>query len=213
MKKFRNLFLIITGTLFILNACNLEINKTIRIEDGSVENSSLNSVNGGIIIGKNCEINGDARAVNGQIEVGENSKVRDLQSVNGSISIARNVTVDGDIYAVNGSVSCEHGVTVMQDVNTINGGIDLFQTYVHRDVSTRNGNIMVRDTSRIGGDIIIAQSDGQSKKHRHIDITVADDSIVEGGVIVKDENVKVRVYLSNGGAINGKIVNAEVIEE
>jgi DUF4097 and DUF4098 domain-containing protein YvlB len=213
MKKIRIPVLILPVLLVNLVACNLEINKTIRIEDGSVENSSLNSVNGGIIIGKNCEINGDARAVNGQIEVGENSRVRDLQSVNGSITIARSVTVDGDVSAVNGSISCEPGVTVTDDINTINGGIELFQTYVHRDVSTRNGNITVRDSSRIGGDIIIAESDGQSKKHRHIDITIADNSVVEGGVIVKDEHVKVRVYLSSGGAISGKIVNAEVIEE
>lgn len=213
MINFRNTYPLLMGFLIFLTSCNFEINKTIRIEDGSVENSSLNSINGGIIIGKNCQIKGDARAVNGPIEIGENSRVRDLQSVNGNITIDRNVTVSGDVSAVNGSVVCNPGVTVEDDVNTINGSIDLFETYVHNDVSTRNGNITIRDSSRIGGDVVIGESNGKSKKHRHIDITVANNSVIEGGVIVKDEHVNVRVYLSNGGLIQGKIINAEVIEE
>jgi hypothetical protein len=213
MNVFLKNVLIFPALLLLIAACNLEINKTIRIEDGTVKNSSLNSVNGGIIIGRNCQIKGDSRAVNGAIEVGENSEVRDLQSVNGNVSIARNVTVNGSVGAINGSIQTEAGVKVEKDVTTMNGSIEIFETYVKEDLSTRNGNITIRDSSRIGGDIVIGQANGQSKKHRHIDINITNNSIVEGGVIVEDDHVTVRVYLSNGGQVQGKIINAELIEE
>ncbi len=212
MQKFSFIVTLIFFSI-LLTACNLEINKTIRIEDGSVETSSLNSVNGGIIIGRDCEIQGDCRAVNGAIEVGENSTVKDLQSVNGSISLASGVIVNGDISAVNGSINALNRSRIEGEITTINGSIELFETFVKSDLSTRNGNITIRDSSRVGGDIIIGEANGQSKKHRHIDININNNSVVKGGVIVEDAHVSVRVYLTNGGQVLGKIVNAELIEE
>jgi len=206
---FTMLFLI----LGFIAACNLEVNKQIHIEDGSVETKSLNSINGSIIIGKNCQIKADSRAVNGVITVGENSEVEDLQSVNGKISLASGVIVNGDVSAVNGSITCDREVQVKNEISTINGSIELVQAVVESDVSTRNGNITLRENSRVGGDIRIGESKSRSKKHQHIDITIANNSIVDGGIIVEDENVQVRVYLTTGGRVNGKIINAELIEE
>jgi hypothetical protein len=80
-------------------------------------------------------------------------------------------------------------------------------------VSTKNGNITLRDTTSVGGDIIIGEIDSQSKKHRHIDITIANSSQVDGDIVVEDKHVQVRVYLSTGGRVNGEVINAEVIEE
>jgi DUF4097 and DUF4098 domain-containing protein YvlB len=213
MVRFLEFFLTLITISVITAGCNVEINKPIRIADGSVETKSLNSINGSIIIGKDCQIKADCRAVNGAIEVGANSEVEDLQSVNGNISLSKGVIVNGDVSAVNGSINCEKDVFVKKDINTINGSIDLFKTHVALDVSTRNGNITLRDSTSVGGDIIIGDIDGQSKKHRHIDITIANNSKVDGDIIVEDDHVKVRVYLSTGGRVNGEVINAEVIEE
>jgi len=65
--------------------CNMSVNRTIRIEDGETVRHSLNTVNGSVIIGKDCVIEGSCRSVNGSVLVGSRSKVGDLQSVNGGM--------------------------------------------------------------------------------------------------------------------------------
>ena len=45
-----------------------------------------------------------------------------------------------------------------------------------------------------------------------VEITIADGSVVEGDVIVRDPKRKVKVILSGGGKVLGEIENAEIVE-
>jgi hypothetical protein len=43
-------------------------------------------------------------------------------------------------------------------------------------------------------------------------VTIADGSVVEGDIIVRDPKRKVTVFLTNGGTVKGEVVNAEVVD-
>ncbi|MFC1493519.1 hypothetical protein ACFL6O_06110 [candidate division KSB1 bacterium] len=207
----RLLFIITIALIPAIN-CNVGINRTIYIDDGEKVRGSQNTVNGSIIIGSDCEVGGDCRSVNGDIEVGENSNVRSLQAVNGRIRLEKDVTVRGDIEAINMRILCSPGVKIEGEVYSVNGKIDLDNTTVSKNVSTYNGDIILSGRSRINGDIIIRRNRGEHQHRRSLTIEIADGSVVEGDVIVRDRDIEVTVYLMNGGKVEGKIVDAEVVE-
>jgi DUF4097 and DUF4098 domain-containing protein YvlB len=193
--------------------CNLSVNKTLRIDDGERVRNSLNTVNGSIIIGEDCDVRGDCRTVNGRIEVGRNSKVRDLEIVNGGIRIDRNVEIKGNLSSINGKVDCSRGVRVNGEISTINGAIDLERVIVEDNIETYNGNITLKDKCEVYGDILIKRNKGKSDRRRNLKIRISDNSVVEGDIIVRDDRMKVIVYLSDGGKVKGKIKNAEIVKQ
>lgn len=213
MKAYRLFFSVLALICVNLVACNFQVNKTIEIDDGETVNNSLNTVNGNILIGNDCVVKGSSRTVNGRIEVGRNSEVEDLQCVNGSIRLEKEARVRGDIETVNGSVDCEAGVKIDGDINSINGSVDLVNTTIRRNLTTLNGSISLLDKSSIGGDIIVKENKGSSSHRQRLKIRISEDSVVEGDIDVRDRDIEVTVYLSKGGKVNGKIKNAEVVEE
>ncbi len=78
------------ATLGLTN-CQVTVNQSIEIEDGKKIRNDLNTINGNIVIGRECLVQGTCRTVNGSIEVGEQSEVYELQTVNGSIRIGHDV--------------------------------------------------------------------------------------------------------------------------
>lgn len=195
----------------VMTACNVSVNKTVKIRDGEKRDSNINTVNGSIIIGENCDIRGKCRTVNGHIEVGSDSRVKELQTINGSIRIDSNTIVKNDVETINGSVTCESGVKISGSINTINGRIKLSNSEVSRNVETINGNITLSDKSIVHGDIIVKKSKGISHRTRSLKIRLSNESVVEGDIIVKDRDIKVEVYLSDGSKVLGQVKNAEVI--
>ena len=212
MKSSRFSFLMLI-LLLIFMGCNVSVNRTIYIRDGQTVRDSQNTVNGNIIIGKECVVEGDCRTVNGRIEVGSNSQVYDLQTVNGTITVESDVKVEGDLNSVNGSIRCQKGVLVDGEISTVNGSIDLDSTTVKRDVITYNGDITLLKKCLVRGDITVKDSKGKSDHPRRVKIKISGESVVEGDVIVRDEDKEVRVYLSNGGKLNGRVRGAELIQE
>lgn len=212
MKSLRIFFVLPIAVGCILG-CSLSVNKTITIADGESVRGSQNTVNGNILVGSHCEVNGDCRSVNGIIEVGSHSKVKDLQTVNGRITLEREVIVRGKIESVNGPVVCDPGVQIYDGVATVNGSIDLENTVVRRDITTYNGDIQLLDRSLIQGDIVVKRSKGDSHRRRQLRIDIAEESVVEGNIIVRDKTMDVKVILSEGGRVRGRIQDAEVIEE
>jgi len=211
MKSQHLLNLVFILVIFILG-CNMSVNRSIHVKDGETINHSLNSVNGSVIIGSDCVVRGNCRSVNGKIEVGNNSEVEDLQTVNGRISVGMNVEVDGDIESVNGPVTCDQGVKVTGKVASINGSIDLDRTYVRRNIVTYNGHITLSNKSIAQQNIIIKDSRSKSDSFRPLKIRIEDESMVEGDIIVRNDDKTVNVYLVNGGKVNGRIRGAEVFQ-
>lgn len=211
MKTIRTLSLLLIVFL-LFTGCNFRINRSIRIDDGKTVNNSQNTVNGNIRIGENCTIKGKCRSVNGVIEVGENSHVRSLQSINGGITLDRYVEAKGKVESINGNVICDQGVKIKRSISAINGTIELDETLVEGDITTYNGDIELFNRTEVKGDIIVKRSKGDSSRNRRLRIEIADGSVVHGDIHVKDKDIKVTVVLSNGGRVEGRVRNAELIE-
>jgi len=207
-------FLFLVGTCF----CLATVNKSIHIADNQTVHGGLSSVNGSIHIGLNCTVGGSSHTVNGRVEVGDGSRVDDVRTVNGSIHLGSRVTVDGIVKTVNGSISCGSGSEITRELRTTNGSIKLTGTKVGGGLTTVNGGVDVLDQSRVKGDIVIRGRDGFrffgifGHRHHPITIRVEGGSVVEGGIIVEDDHRNVEVIISQDSKVQGKVVNAKVIE-
>ena len=211
MKILHFLILILFAVLF-LGSSRVGLNKSYKINNGETISGSTSTVNGRITVGENANVNGECRTVNGNIDVGAHSKVRDLATVNGNVSVGRDTLVKGDIELVNGRVHCEPDVKVTGCVGVVNGKISLKKTLIEKDLSTYNGNIELSDNTIIGGDIIIKEKHGTFTGYRKLKIEI-DNSSVEGDIINEDPDYDVVVYLTNGGKVKGKIIDAKVVEK
>jgi len=109
-------------------------------------------------------------------------------------------------------IDCGRGSKIHGRLTTVNGRIELRNTEVDEEVSTVNGNVLLRERSVGRGDIVINGRNGPFD-HRRLEIRISDGSRVEGGIIVPDEDVDVKVYLSRDSIVKGEIRNAQVIKE
>jgi hypothetical protein len=213
MKNAGNNFSCLFLVVLLLAGCGkLGINRTIEIADGERHKGDLNTVNGAIIIGKNCEISGNCRTVNGGIEVKDSATVEDLLAVNGSISVGEGVQVLGEITTVNGSIDCQNGVAVKDEISTINGDITLNNTTVAHNVLTINGDISLSGKSIIAGDIIIRARRNFAENSKPLHITINDSSVVRGDIVNRDKNRTVKLILARGGQVKGQLQKVDVIQ-
>ncbi|MEN8163026.1 MAG: hypothetical protein ABFS37_02765 [Acidobacteriota bacterium] len=203
----RRILIALTVCVVALVGCG--VNTSYRIDDGTTRTGGILTVNGSIRVGSDCTIGGDCTTVNGRIEVGDRTKVEDLQTVNGRITVGEDCLIDGDLGTVNGRVNCGSGSRITGEVGTVNGDITLDGASAEHDVTTVNGDVELSAGAFVGGDIVIS---GNSKSGSGIEIRIADGSIVAGDVRVKSKR-KVRVVLSGGGEVQGKIKGAEVVRE
>ncbi len=188
--------------------CKTGVNRSLRVSDGETVDGGMNTVNGSVRIGRDATVGGTSRSVNGSISVGEGSKVGSLSTVNGSIDIDESVTVDGDLGSVNGSVESGRGSKIDGDVSTVNGRLQFDDTEIRGRLTTHNGSVTLRG-GRLRKDIIIEGRQGIGRS-RKLAIKILDGAIVEGNIIVEDEDRDVTVYLENGGEVQGEIRGAEV---
>ena len=212
MNRKKAFWLVFGAAALLCCGCDMSINRSIRVSDGE-HSGGLTSVNGSIHVGARCRVEGECQTVNGSIEVGDGSQVGDLDTVNGRIRLAANVTVDGSASTVNGSIVAGGGSKVRGRLTTVNGRIELRNTEVDEEVSTVNGDIGLLAKSLVHGDIVIKGRHGRLFDHSRITIRISEGSRVEGGIMVRDPDVDVKVYISKDSAVLGKIENAQVIKE
>lgn len=220
--------IVVAACLTAVSACG--VNSPIRVADGATVEGDRTTVNGGVSIGAGCEVRGDCRTVNGRVSVGPGSRVGALHTVNGSVRVGRDVTVtgsvgtvngsvtleddtsvDGDVETVNGALSCAPG-TVTGDVSTVNGAITFAGTVVEGEVATANGAIRLRSQARVLGDVVVEGKRRLGGGSRPLEISIAEGSVVEGDVIVRDPKRRVTVILESGGRIAGRVENAQLID-
>jgi hypothetical protein len=201
------------GLLLIFTACDVGVNRDIRVPDGTTRNRGARSVNGNVRVGSDCRVRGECMSVNGSIEVGERSTVRGIRTVNGSVSLGAGALVKREVQMINGSLDMEPGAEVERGVKAINGPVHLDSAIVQGGVVTFNSDIYLNRGSRIEGDIRVRQS-----KDRHRDaerrqvIEIAGGSVVNGNIrVYKDQQVD--VILIDGGRVTGKILNANLIQK
>ena len=212
MNRQRSFLLVFGLSAVLFCGCDMSVNRSVHVSDGE-QSGGHTSVNGSIHIGARCRIDGDCRTVNGSVRVGDDSRVHDLDTVNGRIIIAARVEVDGNAATVNGSISSGSGGKIHGRLSTVNGRIEMKNTEVDEDVSTVNGDIELLAKSLIHGDIVIKGRHGKLFDHSHISIWIKEGSLVEGGIIVRDPDIDVKVYLSKDSTVKGEIQNAQVVKE
>jgi hypothetical protein len=212
MREKHAILLFLALSFIFFCGCDMSVNRSIHVNDGD-HAGGLTSVNGSIHVGARCRIEGDCQTVNGSIQIGDASQVRGLDTVNGRISLGASVEVDGDVSTVNGSIVCGAGSKVHGKVGTVNGRIELKNCEVDEELSTVNGDIDLLAKSLVHGDIVIRGRHGNLFDHSHLDIRISEGSLVEGGIIVRDDDIDVKVYLSKDSAVKGEIRNAQVIRE
>jgi DUF4097 and DUF4098 domain-containing protein YvlB len=224
------LFILSLGSIF--TGCIEGVNKSVRVGEGETSHRGRSTVNGSVYIGDNAKVLGNCSTVNGKIQVGENCQVRSLSTVNrgvtigsdtevdgkistvnGSVTCEESVQVDGNISTVNGSITCRRGVRVDGKLSNVNGDIKLTKTVIKDDIHTHTGDLVLADHSIVEGDIIILRSRNVSIKHREITIHISGESVVKGDIINRDEKLDVKIILMDGGTVEGKVEDAEVIKK
>ncbi len=227
MRKTNQMFTLVFACAL---AASCGVNSSIVIADGESADGG-STVNGSVRIGSGCTVSGNCRTVNGRVTVGRGSSVGGLATVNGSITIADEVSaandvrtvngslvlgsgisVEGGLETVNGSVECGPGV-VTEGISTVNGGISIDGTRVGGALTTTNGSVSLTGGARVAGDVIIKGKDRPGARKKTVEIVIADGSVVEGGVVVRDADRQVKVILVRGGTVRGEIKNAEVVED
>ncbi len=211
-------FAILAAFLLITTAADARssANSSVRVAAGESLNEDVSSVNGSVTVGADADLQGDAETVNGSVQIEDGARTHNISSVNGGIRIGERVTVDGDIESVNGSLRVGEDSTVSGHVETVNGGIDLSGVTIERSVRTVTGKIVLDRGTRIEGDIVVRESrgwNGWGGRRQVQEIELRDGSIVTGDILVEDDERKVRVTLSGGSVVQGRIQGAEVVQE
>lgn len=195
--------------LMAVPALGATVNKSIKIA-ANTESSGATSVNGSISVGENATVTGNVKTVNGTIRVdsgakiekastvnggiriADNARTESLETVNGSIRVAADVAVSGGIHAVNGRIVVEENSSIDDEVGNVNGQIELSRAEVGGNLETVNG-----------------------------DITLDNESIVKGDVVVKKENTwgwgksksrKPRIVIGPGSRVVGAIILEREVE-
>ena len=88
---------------------------------------------------------------------------------------------------------------------------EIENTVVEEDITTFDADIRLDNRSRVEGDIIIRRSPDDHGRHRQVRIEITGGSVVMGDILNRDENVDVRVYLSDGGRVEGRVRDVEII--
>ncbi len=206
----KRIFFILVVSMLIFS-CKAKINENITIPPNNTISEDLNTINGDIIIGEKCVINGGVNSINGRIEIGSNSEVEDIKTVNGQVDLGENVRVNGGITVVNGSVNLKAGTVVSEDVSTVNGFIRGVQSKILGDVITTNGDVFLEKNSRVFGKIII-KGKSKSEEKRKVEIFLRDNSVVDGDIDGQSaQNTQILVYVDSTSQVKGDVINAQLV--
>jgi len=163
--------ILLLASISLMSAC------AIKVGARGSSHGNLDSVFGGIDVGKNAQV-GNVSSVNGGIDIDSGATVKKVDTVNGSIELGNNVsivsaeTVNGGIDAgvalkvkdsletVNGGIQVAGESKVGGSIITVNGDIELKDVQVEKNIETVNGDIELTEGTIIVGNIIVEKSNG-----------------------------------------------------
>ncbi|MEA1878630.1 MAG: DUF4097 family beta strand repeat-containing protein [Bacteroidota bacterium] len=205
------------------------VSQDIHIMRGEQSQRKVTTISGDVSIGSDAEVKASITTVSGDIEIGAKAKVENISSVSGDISIGKKArtrdleSVSGDIHlyprsivhgsieVVSGDITCETGTDIRESVSTVSGDIELDDTRLREHLETVSGDISLFNGAIIEGDIIISRRANLSSVNRgRLKVIIDMNSVVKGNIRVEEPNTNVIVYLTNGGKVKGKIINAEI---
>lgn len=156
------------------------VNKSVRIGERSVV-GDVDTVNGSIRIGAGSHA-GNVESVNGGVRIGAGATILSLELVNGTAELDDDVIVQNGVQTVNGGVRVERGVQIGDNVESVNGRIELKGAVVQGNVETYNGTIHLEGTEVLG-DLRVNKPRGFSmnwKKQKPTRVTIGANSVVHG---------------------------------
>jgi DUF4097 and DUF4098 domain-containing protein YvlB len=195
-------FLVISLTAISLSGCIIHVGGKQKGDKGGVSSvfgsvevsegksvADVSSVNGGIELHNNV-VAQQVDTVNGDIEIGANVTVENANTVNGSIDVRSDFKSFGDVETVNGDISIQQDSEIQGSVKTINGDIKLNGVLVSKDVITKNGDVTLRNSSIVYGDLIYEsqnQSNSKSYRFNRPELKIEKGSQVLGNIILRQK--------------------------
>jgi hypothetical protein len=168
-----------------LVGCFGTINESIHVPAGAHSSRLVRSVNGDVRVGEGARVSG-ASTVNGSILVGRDCEVvNDLKSVNGAVACGEKTQVGGTISTVNGRIDLQ-GTQVAGNLTTYNGDMRLVGARVSGDIQ------ILSPTHRGDGDtvepVVVELSQGAEvlggirigKEARDVEVRLSADSVIRG---------------------------------
>lgn len=224
-----SIIILIVLSMTLVTGCISGVNKSIYVRNGKTVTQGGRTIYGNIHVSDNCTVKGSYSTIHGKVRIGDNCQVRSLSTVNNSIRVGKGSDVDGKISTVNGPVKCDENVHVSDSISTVNGSItcckgvhvqgDLANVNGHinltgtvvKKITTNTGGITLTDKTIVEEDIIVRQSQS-SEPQRELTIRISGNSVVQGDIINKDDELEVKVVFSDGGKVEGNIENVDVIQ-
>lgn len=170
-------------------------NGTIELGEGG-RYGRIESRNGRITIGNN-NTTGPVETRNGLIRIGASSRIGAVDSRNGGVNIGEETIVDGPVGTRNGGIELASGSRVTGVISTRNGGVRLQAATAEQGIRTLAGDVLLRNGSRSGGDVIIEIAEDSGGRNNGLfglfgstswpeagDIRILEDSEVDGDVIL-----------------------------
>ncbi|HTU67751.1 MAG TPA: hypothetical protein VMF52_17510 [Steroidobacteraceae bacterium] len=190
--------------------------RDISSVNGSVDTTagqtydSLTTVNGDVRVSRGVSA-GVAKTVNGDVTLEDDAKVGRATTVNGSLTLRDGASVTNEATTVNGSIDVGNKARVGGNVTTVSGGIDLTGAEVGGSIETRNGDIRLRDGSRVHGGITVRKKTdhgwfGDRDDDRPLKVSICATCVVDGDLRF-ERAVELRV---EPGAKIGQVIGDKV---
>jgi hypothetical protein len=209
---FKSNYLGLLFIVFSLNSFATISGDSIKIPEDTKVLGSRSSINESILVGSNCTIKGVLKSINGDIVINANSFVKNVETVNGDIYLKNNIVIKNNLISINGRIEAVNS-TVNNTVSTVNGDIILNKTVVQKNLTTIYGKVFLTNKSRIKGNLVIDEPQGNLCDKQNIEIVLKGTSIIDGDIIVKGKDVNVKIYMYKGCGIKGSVPsNVKIIE-
>ena len=175
------------------------VNGSIEVGSGAVVTGGLETVNGGIRIDSNAQVQG-VQTVNGRIQLASGVTAGEVESVNGSVSLEEQASAEG-VSVVNGKIRLQPGARVARDVGNVNGEIEIAGAEIGGDLATVNGDVTLSDNAQIRGDLVVEKPDGFNwDDNRRPRVVIGPGSRIDGEIVLERE---VELYISDSAAVGG----------
>lgn len=119
--------------------------------------AAVETVNGSIQVGDRATVT-TLNSVNGGISVGEQARAAAVETVNGTLKFGEGSQVSGPVSSTNGAILLDKGADVRGKLSNVNGRIVLTSAHVGGGLETVNGDITLADGSRVEGGILVRKA-------------------------------------------------------
>jgi len=162
MMRLRFLLVLIVAVLTGCDAsggdgASSRVNGSVHISAGRPPGVA-ETVNGAVDIDADAVVTA-AKTVNGGIRLGAHATADSLDTVNGGVTVDSGARVGGSVETVNGTITLRNGADVAGDLENVNGAIELTSAHVAGGITTVDGNIDIRGTSRVERGILVQKAE------------------------------------------------------